>query len=255
MSTQKKTVLEPLRLRLRRIQFTVGLGFLALVAGTVLTSAVSLRLAGRVGALPSWAIEFLLAPVLRHLWVLAALPVLCYGAARIIELSPWSTAIGAAATGLCFTLAIEFTSNGVDGWMASGGLSLLAELAVVAGGVVITRRAVVRGRADAGKQQTQAQEKASARQDEYAEFLRDAELRGREDRPARGREGRGAGGSRAVAAVAGAARGAGRAHRGGRRAEAPGRTEGPRGLRGRGYPGSRAQVPSSHRFSRIGWRT
>ena len=194
MSTQKKTVLEPLRVRIRRIQFTVGLGFLALVAGTVLTSAVSLRLAGRVGALPSWAIEFLLAPVLRHLWVLAALPVLCYGAARIIELSPWSTALGAAVTGLCFTLAIEFTSNGVDGWMASGGLSLLAELAVVAGGVVITKRSVVRGRADAGKQQAQAQEQASSRQDEYAEFLRDAELAGEKiaQREAAKAEGQGA---------------------------------------------------------------
>jgi hypothetical protein len=194
VSTQKKTVLEPLRLRIRRIQFTVGLGFLALVVGTVLTSAVSLRLAGRVGALPSWAIELLLAPVLRHLWALAALPVLCYGAARIIELSPWSTAIGAAATGLCFTLAIEFTSNGVDGWMASGGLTLLAELAVVAGGVVITKRSVVRGRADAGKQQAQAQEKASSRQDEYAEFLRDAELAGEKiaQREAAKAEGQGA---------------------------------------------------------------
>lgn len=194
MSTQKKTVLEPLRVRIRRIQFTVGLGFLALVVGTVLTSAVSLRLAGRVGALPAWAIELLLAPLLRHLWALAALPVLCYGAARIIELSPWGTAIGAALTGLCFTLAIEFTSNGVDGWMASGGLSLLAELAVVAGGVVITKRSVVRGRADAGKQQAQAQQQASSRQDEYAEFLRDAELAGEKiaQREAAKAEGQGA---------------------------------------------------------------
>jgi hypothetical protein len=179
VSTQKKTsVLEPLRVRVRRAQFIVGLGFLALVMGTLLTGALSLRLSGRVEALPSWVIDFLLAPVLRHLWALAVLPVLCYGAARIIELRPWSTALGAAATGLCFTLAIEFISNGVEGWLAAGGLSLVLEWGVIAGGVVLGKRAVVRGRADAGKQQQQAQQQASARKDEYDEFLREAERAG-----------------------------------------------------------------------------
>lgn len=178
MSTQKKSVLDPLRVRVRRIQFTVGLGFLALVLGTVLTLSLTMRLTGRVGALPSWVIDFFLAPVLRHLWVLAVLPVLCYGAARVIELKPWATALGAAATGLCFTLAIEFTSSGIEGWLASGGLSLVLELGVVTGGVVLSQRAVVRGRAAAGKQETQAQQQASARTEEYAEFLREAELAG-----------------------------------------------------------------------------
>lgn len=194
MSTQKKSVLDPLRVRIRRIQFTVGLGFLALVIGTVLTLSLSLRLTGRVGALPSWLIDFLIAPVLRHLWVLAVLPVLCYGAARVIELKPWSTAIGAAATGLCFTLAIEFTSSGIEGWLAAGGLSLLLELGVVAGGVVLSQRAVVRARASASKQETKAQEQASARKDEYAEFLREAELAGEKiaQREAAKTEGQGA---------------------------------------------------------------
>ncbi len=178
MSTQKKSVLDPLRVRVRRIQFTVGLGFLALVIGSALTLSLSLRLSGRIGALPSWLLGFFIAPVLRHLWVVAVLPVLCYGAARVIELRPWATALGAAATGLLFTLAIEFTSNGIDGWLAAGAVSLLAELAVVAGGVVLSKRAVVRARADAGKQETKAQQQASARKDEYAEFLREAELAG-----------------------------------------------------------------------------
>ncbi|WPB74083.1 hypothetical protein KYC5002_34260 [Archangium violaceum] len=178
MSTQKKSVLEPLRIRIRRVQFTVGLGFLALVIGTALTLSLWTRLSGPVEALPSWLIDFLIAPVLRHLWALAVLPVLCYGAARVIELEPWATALGAAATGLFFTLAIEFTSNGIEGWLAAGGLSLLFELAVVAGGVVLSQRAVVRGRAAAGNQETKAQQQASARKDEYAEFLREAELAG-----------------------------------------------------------------------------
>lgn len=178
MSTQKTSVLQPLRVRIRRVQFTVGLGFLALVMGTTLTGALSLGLSGHVGALPSWAIDFLIAPVLRHLWALAVLPVLCYGAARVIELRPWATVLGAAATGLGFSLAIEFTSDGVAGWLAAGGLSLVLELGVVAGGVVLGQRAIVRGRADAGKQEKQARRQASTREDEYAEFLREAEREG-----------------------------------------------------------------------------
>ncbi len=178
MSTQKKSVLEPLRVRVRRLQFIAGLGFLALVLGTLLTSALSLRLSGRIGVLPSWLIEFVIAPGVRHLWVLAVLPVLCYGAARVIELRPWTTVLGAAATGLLFTLAIEFTSNGLDGWRARGGLSLVLEWGVVAGGVVLSQRAVVRGRADAGRQAEQAQWQAAAREDEYARFLQEAERAG-----------------------------------------------------------------------------
>ena len=180
MSTQKTSILEPLRVRVRRIQFTVGLGFLALVVGSVLTGSLSLRLGGRVGVLPSWLIDFVLAPALRHLWALAVLPVLCYGAARIIELRPWATALGAAATGLCFTLAVELTTHGVDGWLAAGGLSLVWEGGVIAGGVVLSQRAIVRGRAEAGRQEQQARQQASARQDEYAEFLREAERAGEE---------------------------------------------------------------------------
>ncbi len=194
MSTQKTSVLEPLRVRVRRIQFTVGLGFLALVIGTALTLALSMRLTGRVGVLPAWAIDYFIAPVLRHLWALAVLPVLCYGAARVIELRAWATALGAAATGLCFTLAIEFTSNGIEGWLENGGLSLVLEGGVLAAGVVLSQRAVARGRADAGKQQTQARQQASARKDEYAEFLREAEREGEKiaQREAAKAEGQGA---------------------------------------------------------------
>ncbi|HYO53181.1 hypothetical protein [Archangium sp.] len=178
MSTQKKSVLDPLRVRVRRLQFTMGLGFLAWVIGSLLTLALSLRLTGRVGVLPSWATGFVIIPVVGNLWVLAVLPVLCYGAARVIELGPWTTALGAAATGLFFTLAITFTSNGIDGWVTQGWLSLALEWGVVAGGVVLSQRAIVRGRADAGRQAELAQQQVATREDEYAEFLQEAERAG-----------------------------------------------------------------------------
>ncbi|HSP80044.1 MAG TPA: hypothetical protein VLQ93_16055, partial [Myxococcaceae bacterium] len=86
--------LSPLRARVRRLQFTVGLGFLALVVGSMLSVALTLRLSVRVQALPFWFLRFVIAVVLENLWVLVLLPVLCYGAARAIALRPLSTALG-----------------------------------------------------------------------------------------------------------------------------------------------------------------
>ena len=79
MSTPKKAVLEPLRVRVRRLQFTVGLGFLALVVGSVLSSAHTMRLINRVDALSLTVLRFAIALGLQNLWVLVVLPLLCYG--------------------------------------------------------------------------------------------------------------------------------------------------------------------------------
>ena len=51
--SSKTSVLQPLRVRVRRFQFIVGLGFLALMGGSVLSVALSVRLATRVQALPA----------------------------------------------------------------------------------------------------------------------------------------------------------------------------------------------------------
>ncbi|WP_395842645.1 hypothetical protein [Archangium violaceum] len=178
MSTPKKVVLEPLRVRVRRLQFTAGLGFLSLVLGSILSAALTVRLVGRIEALPLVALRFGVALVLQNLWLLVVLPLLCYGAARVIELRPWPTALGAAFTGQFFILALEFVQDGVDGWLERGWLFTALQWGAFAGGVVLSQRAVVWGRAAAGKQAQQAQQQADARKDEYAEFLREAERAG-----------------------------------------------------------------------------
>ncbi|QRK04966.1 hypothetical protein JQX13_32780 [Archangium violaceum] len=178
MRTPKKAVLEPLRVRVRRLQFIVGLGFLALVVGSVLSSALTMRLIGRVDALSLTVLRFAIALGLQNLWVLVVLPLLCYGAARVVELRPWSTALGAAFTGQLFLLALEFVQAGVDGWVERGWLLTALQWGVFAGGVVLSQRAVVRGRAAAGLRAEQARQQADARKDEYAEFLREAERAG-----------------------------------------------------------------------------
>jgi len=168
----------PLRVRLRRLQFTTGLGFLALILGSIVSVGLSQRLAGRVQALPSDWLRFAIGLGVQKLWVLAVLPALCYGAARVIELRPLPTALGAALSGQVFILALEFVQDGIDGWVERGGVLLGLEWAVFALGVWLSQYAVTRGRAAAGTREVQVRERASVRADEYAEFLREAERAG-----------------------------------------------------------------------------
>ncbi|MCP3140694.1 hypothetical protein [Pyxidicoccus xibeiensis] len=173
----KTSVLEPLRVRVRRFQFIVGLGFLALVGGSVLSVSLAMRLSARVQTLPLGFMRVLMAVLLENLWVLGVLPLLCYGAARVMELKPWSTAAGSATSGAVFVLALNFVQSGADGlWL--GGLMSVLNLAAFAVGIVLSARAVKLGRAAAAQQTVKAQAKAQERKSEYDEFLRAAEQGG-----------------------------------------------------------------------------
>lgn len=174
--SSKTSALEPLRVRIRRFQFIVGLGFISLVAGSVLSVSLTLRLSTRVQALPM-VMRLLAAVVLENLWVLAVLPALCYVAARVMELRPWTTAAGAAVSGATFVLALNYVQSGTDGlWL--GGLGSVLNVVAFALGVGLSGRAVTRGRAAAAQQSTRVQAKAQERKSEYDEFLRAAEAGG-----------------------------------------------------------------------------
>jgi hypothetical protein len=172
--SSKTSVLEPLRVRIRRFQFIVGMGFLAVVGGSVLTVALALRLSVRVQALPFGPMRMLMAVLLENLWVLLVLPALCYAAARVMELKPWSTAAGAAVSGAAFVLALNYVQSGADGlWL--GGMGSVLNVVAFAVGIVVCARAVKLGRAGAAAQAHKAQAKAQERKSEYDEFLRAAE--------------------------------------------------------------------------------
>ena len=175
--SSKSAVLEPLRVRVRRFQFVVGLGFLSLVLGAMLSVSLVMRLHERVSALPSDLLRLGVAVVLENLWVLAVLPVLCYGAARIVALRPWNTALGAAATGGLFVIALNFVRDGTEG-LTQWNLGSVLRLATFAGGIVLSARAIRSGRAAAERGSSAAQVKAEARKSEYDEFLKAAEADG-----------------------------------------------------------------------------
>lgn len=175
--SSKTSVLEPLRVRVRRFQFIMGLGFIALIAGSILSVALTLRLSVRIQAVPVGVLRVALAVLLENLWVLGVLPVLCYGAARVMELRPWTTAGGAALTGAAFLNAMAFIQSGVYGLWA-GDIGSLFSMAAFAGGVVLSARAVMMGRDAAAQQSVKTQAKAEERKSEYDEFLRAAEQGG-----------------------------------------------------------------------------
>ncbi|WP_233612178.1 hypothetical protein [Corallococcus sp. AB045] len=176
--SSKPSALEPLRVRVRRFQFIVGLGFLSLVVGAMLSVSLVLRLHARVNALPSDFLRIPVAVALENLWVLAVLPTLCYGAARIVALRTWTTAVGAALSGGVFVIALNFVRDGFEG--LSTGWSFASALRVVAfvGGILLSARAIRAGRAAAEKGSAEAEAKAAARKSEYDEFLKAAEAGG-----------------------------------------------------------------------------
>lgn len=178
VSTSTQGVLARLRVQVRRLQFMVGLGLLSLVLGSMLSVALALRLGVRVQALPFNVLRVLVGVALENLWALTVLPLLCYGAARILELRPLPTALGSVLAGQSFLLVIEFTRDGFAGLLAGSWVVKALSLGALAGGVVLSRRAIERGRAAARGQEEAARAQAAARQDEYAEFLQVAERDG-----------------------------------------------------------------------------
>jgi hypothetical protein len=165
--------LDTLRVRIRRFQFIVGLGFLSQIIGPLFTVALAQRLSQRMQDLPE-ILQLIIGIPLQNLWAIAVLPLLCYGAARIIELKPLSTAVGAVLSGELFILALNFAWGGLEGILPGVGAVALQVL-ILAAGVLLSYRAVLKGRADAAKGAAKAQAEAEARKSEYQEFLREAE--------------------------------------------------------------------------------
>ncbi len=173
----KKRSLDSLRVRARRFQFTVGLGFMSLMLGAFVSSSLAMRLSQRLYELPGSALRLLVGVVLEELWVLAALPLLAYGASRAVELRPLSTALGAALSGQAFVLALDFAREG-SLWPTGGWRVNVLRAVAFGSGVFFTYRAVVLARAASELRASAARAQAEAKKSEYDAFLRDAEAAG-----------------------------------------------------------------------------
>ncbi|MBI3182478.1 MAG: hypothetical protein HYZ28_10065 [Myxococcales bacterium] len=170
---RRKGLLEPVRNRVRRLQLTVGLGFAAVVVGSI----VSASLTGWLGPLvrqagSAWLAIFAHALVSR-LWVYGVLPGLCYASARAFDLRPWRTAIGSALTGEVFVVGVNLATGGMEEPFRNW-LDLSLRLLSLAAGVVLGRWAVLKGRSAAQRAHERAAQAAEARKAQYEEFAAEA---------------------------------------------------------------------------------
>jgi hypothetical protein len=164
------TVLETANVRLTRLIFVGGMGFIAQLTGALLTAALYRRVSPWLEGAP-FVVTFPVGVAMQSLWVLGVLPLFCYGAARVLELRPWWTALGAAITGELFLLALSFLSTGLEGpWFFGLGRGVAWGL-----GVTVAARAVRRGTAAASASAQRALAAAQAKKHEYDAFVRESE--------------------------------------------------------------------------------
>jgi hypothetical protein len=191
---------ENTRALIRRFQLVVGLGFLACAGGLMLSLAIGNRLHDVIPTLRPIALAQVTAMAIRQLWEYAVLPLVCYGAARIIPLAPWSTAAGAMATGELFLLALDYFT-GMSGMWFHAPLLLALHALSIGGGLWLSATAIRRAGEGAARAQTLALEAAVKKRHEYDEFTREAERIAALPRQASGPEGAPGAGAGSVAVV------------------------------------------------------
>lgn len=165
---------QSLEAHVRRGFLIAGIGFFSCIGGSIFTTALLARLQPRLASLPSQLFALVLVSLFARLWVLAVMPAVCYGAARLFSLRPWVTAIGAALAGEGFLSLIAVVSMGLGGLMHHW-VDLLVRLGSLAGGVLLSARCIQWGNAAAEAVRTQAAQQAEAKRAEYSEFAREAE--------------------------------------------------------------------------------
>ena len=170
MSARKAKPLAILEAKVRQLMLMVGFGFMALIAGSMFSASLLMRVRDRLIATDSAVIAFLVLTIIDRLWILAVFPLLIHLASRFLELPLWRTAIIGALTGEAFYAAIQIASWGTEeafgDWVRDS-----VRLGTLATGVCLTVWAGRRGRAWADERQKVADQAAAGRKSQYDEFL------------------------------------------------------------------------------------
>src|SRR6478672_1531971 len=92
----KKKLMASAEAGARHLLLMLGFGVAAFIGGTIVSASLVVRVFSRF-EMSSVPMRVLVSALVDGAWIMAALPLLAYGAARFMELKPWSTAgIGAA---------------------------------------------------------------------------------------------------------------------------------------------------------------
>jgi hypothetical protein len=156
------------RTAVRRLQLNSGLGLLALVLGDWMAVPLVERLAPRIASAPAVVSQLLLGGLAWGTWCLAALPLLAFGATRLLGLSPWQTGVTGAASGFLIHLVLQYLNAGLDGLSR---VAVVGQLLFAVLGAWATASAVQAGNRAREAVDAKARADAHARAPEVAKSL------------------------------------------------------------------------------------
>jgi hypothetical protein len=156
------------RTAVRRLQLNTGLGVLALVLGDWVALPLVERTAPRIAAAPAVVSQLLLGGLAWGTWCLGALPLLAFGATRLLGLAPWQTGITGAGSGFLVHLVLQYVNAGVEGL---SGTAVVGQLLFAVLGAWATAAAVTAGNREREAADAKARADAQARAPELAKAL------------------------------------------------------------------------------------
>lgn len=160
--------IERFRTAVRRFQLNTGLGVLALVLGDWMAVPLIERLAPRIAAAPAVVSQLLLGGLAWGTWCLGALPLLAFGATRLLGLAPWQTGVTGAGSGFLIHLVLQYLNAGVEGL---SGAAVVGQLLFAVLGAWATAAAVNAGNREREAADAKARAEAQARAPDVAKTL------------------------------------------------------------------------------------
>lgn len=161
----------------RQILLSAGLGFFAMVVGSVLSGiligAVWQASHGSKSVWPLLVVQL----VTMRAWVWAVLPAMAYATGLIARLQPRRAAVIAVLTGEAFSLMVRVAGGGLEG-LKRHWLEMLMWLLTSLGGMWLTYRAIMRARSVVERRQERVAEIAKNNRAEYEYFRQEAERLG-----------------------------------------------------------------------------
>lgn len=158
----------------RQVVLQIGLGVVAFVLGSVMSSGAAARIAERVGPIESEAAAWAFHWLFERLWLFTAVPLFGYAAGRFTQVAPVRFTLVAVLSGETFSVLLITGINGFD-YLVEDWANVVARLVTLFLGMLLTAHAVKLGRESATEDQLEADAVAERRKAEYAAFLAAAE--------------------------------------------------------------------------------
>lgn len=157
----------------RQTILMVGLGFVGMIAGALLTSSLVARLNDRIDIADESLFQGLIGLVLPNLWAVVVMPALGWLTLRFLDLRPTTFAVVTCGTGFAFHSALAIVTNGFEA-LTADGLGLAVQVAFFFAGVLLTYFAATRGQAYAKAEAARAAQRAQGAKAQYEQFAEQA---------------------------------------------------------------------------------